>query len=228
MFDRFILRRAVRPIATERGLSRLLWDKGLESLGPITRTMIGTETTGTEFTALPEELPTITPEELDEANAQAVATPWTAEAQEAFLQIIHEARTEGIQPGDRRLRKSVKVAQAYAWLQGHTQVERDDLEILAHTLWDDPTEQPAKLAQIVGKIANPAGMKINSLLIEAEQILAGIDLKNLATSGVSCKKLAEIRKKLVDVKSPKASAGAEYLAGEIRRVRLATVEAIEA
>ena len=203
LFDRFALRREVRPIATERGTQRLLWE-------PID-------------TALSTR---ITPEEISEAQAEAAALPWTDQAKEAFRAISQEARKEGIIPGDRRLRKSVTVAQAYAWLQGHAEVEKEDLEILAAVLWDDPAEQPAKLAKIVGRIANPEGMKVNSLLMEAEQIIADTDSRDLATCATACKKLGEIHGKLADAKGTRAAQGAAHLAAEIKRIRLATVEAL--
>ena len=129
-------------------------------------------------------------------------------------------------PGDRRLRKSVAIAKAYAWLQGHSEVEKEDLEILAAVLWDDPAEQPAKLAKIVGRVANPEGMKVNSLLMEAEQIIADTDSRDLATCATACKKLGEIHGKLADAKGTRAAQGAAHLAAEIKRIRLATVEAL--
>jgi len=203
LFDRFTLRRQVQPIATDRGTQRLLWDP--IDLSLTTR---------------------ITPEEIGRAQTEAAGLPWTDAAKAAFQAISKEARKEGIIPGDRRLRKSVAVAQAYAWLQGHAQVEKEDLEILAAVLWDDPAEQPAKLAKIVGKIANPEGMRVNSLLMEAEQIISETDCRDLAACATACKKLAEIHGKLTAAKTTRATQGLEHVAAEIKRIRLATVEAL--
>jgi len=203
LFDRFILRKHVRPIATERGLQRLLWS-------PVTIDLSGT----------------ITPEQITHAHGEATRTKWTDHAREAFLEILREARNEGISPGDRRMQKAVAVAQAYAWLNGHETVETDDLEILAHALWDDPTEQPATLAKIVGKIANPEGMKINSLLIETEQIISTTDLRDLSETATACKKLGEVHAQLAGLSGAKATLAAEHVAAEVKRIRLATVEAL--
>lgn len=203
LFDRFLLRKTVQPIASARGLDRLLWNPT-----PVTlRT-------------------TLTPDELDVAQRDAQILPWSDAAKTAFHEIIREARAEGITPGDRRLRKSVGVAQAYAWTQGHAEVETDDLEALSHVLWDDPAEQPAKLAKIVGKIANPEGMKINSLLCEAEQIIGSTDLKDLAQTATACKKLGEVHQQLSHAKGAKAKAAADHVAAEVKRMRLASVEAL--
>ena len=203
LFDRFILRKTIRPIASARGLDRLLWS-------PIDLQLNTT----------------IDRAEIEEAQADAAALTWTDTAKTALLEIIKEARNEGIIPGDRRMRKSVVVAQSAAWLNGHAQVEKDDLEVLAHVLWDDPTEQPATLAKIVGKIANPEGMKINSLLIESEEIISGTDLKDLAQTATACKKLAEIHAKLSNANGTRAQTAAEHVAAEVKRIRLASVESL--
>jgi len=203
LFDRFILRKHVRPIATERGLQRLLW-------APVEITLSDT----------------ITPDEITEAHEEARGLDWTDKARDAFVTILREAKNEGIIPGDRRMQKATTIGQAYAWLNGHTEVQTDDLEILAHVLWDDPAEQPAKLATIVGTIANPEGMKINSYLMEAEQIISGTDLQDLSATATACKKLGEVHGKLTGMSGAKAQMAAEHVAAEVKRIRLATVEAL--
>ena len=203
LFDRFLLRREVRPIATERGLDRLLW-------GPVEITLSST----------------ITPAEIDQAATAARNLPWSDSAKAAFWSILKDARQEGISPGDRRARKAVSVCQAAAWLSGHTQVETDDLEVLAAVLWVDPVEQPAKLAKIVGMIANPERMKINGLLVEAEQIISETDLRDLGQTATACKKLSEVHGQLSSLTGARATMAAEHVAAEVKRIRLATVEAL--
>jgi hypothetical protein len=203
LFDRFLLRKTVAPIASARGLDRLLWAPTTVHLST-----------------------TITPDELNQAQSEAACLPWTDRAKDALGAILREARTEGIIPGDRRMKKAVTVAQAAAWLEGHAQVEPDSLEILAHVLWDDPTEQPSKLAKIVGRIANPEGMKINTLLVEAEQIISGTDLKDLAQTATACKKLAEVHAQLSAAPGARAKTAAEHVAAEVKRIRLASVESL--
>ena len=90
----------------------------------------------------------------------------------------------------------------------------------------DPAEQPAKLAQIVGKIANPEVMKVNGLLMEAEEIISATDLKDLGATATACKKLGEIHAQLSGLSGAKADAAAEYVSAEVKRIRIATVEAL--
>jgi MoxR-like ATPase len=204
LFDRFVLRTTVRPIATDRGLNKLLWERHLDvCLSDV-----------------------ITPQEIEEARTEAEALPWTELARDAYMAIIREARQEGICPGDRRLRKSIATARAYAWLNGHAQVAPDDLEILAHVLWDDPTEQPAKLAQIVGRIANPEGMRVNSLLVEAQEVVSATNLRDLAETASACKKLDEILSQLRTLTTTRATDAADYVKAEARRIRAAAMEAL--
>jgi MoxR-like ATPase len=203
LFDRFLFRKLVRPIATEKSIDRLLWSASL----------------GVKLST------TITSPEIEQATAEASGLSWTNEAQEAFRQIHRESKSEGIVPGDRRLRKAVYAASAFAWLNGAIAVDVDHLEILSHVLWDDPAEQPRKVAEIVGKIANPQGMQINSLLMEAEEVIAKSNIKDLSQAATATKKLSEISKKLGGISGVKADQAKAHVNSEIKRIKLATVEA---
>lgn len=206
LFDRFLFRRTVRPILTAAGRKRLLWDRD----------------------HTPKLSNSISPEEIDLARTDALALPWTDEAKEALETILRELGKEGIQPGDRRQYKSVGAAQAFAYLSGADRVEPEHLEILASTLWDDPQEQPDKVAGIVARIANPTGMRVNSLLLEAEQILAATDVKQLAQAASAAGKLQEILKKLNGLKGGdgRVAKAKDYVQQQIKRIKLASIEAI--
>jgi len=206
LFDRFLFRKSVRPILSGAGRKRLLWE--------------------TDHT--PRLSTAITPAEIDKAHADARALTWSNEAKEALEAILRELAKEGIQPGDRRQYKSVGAAQGFAYLSGANQVEPEHLEALAHTLWDDPQEQPEKVAGIVARIANPTGMRVNSFLLEVEQILAATDVKQLAQAASAAGKLQEILKKLTGLKGSdsRVAKAKEYVQQQIKRIKLASIEAI--
>jgi MoxR-like ATPase len=206
LFDRFLFRRTVRPIASAAGRQRLLWERD----------------------HTPKLSTSVTPAEIDQAHADALALPWTDEAREALEAILHELAREGIQPGDRRQFKSVAAAQAFAYLGGADRVEPEHLEILASTLWDDPQEQPEKVAGIVARIANPTGMRVNSLLLEVEQILAATDVRQLAQAASAAGKLQEIHKKLNGLKGGdgRVARAKDYVSQQIKRIKLASIEAL--
>jgi MoxR-like ATPase len=139
---------------------------------------------------------------------------------------LHELKREGVQPGDRRVRQSVGAVQAYAWLNEAATVESDHLEVLMHCLWDDPQEQPKKCAEIVAKIANPVGAKVNQLLMEAEEVTSKANLKDLGQAASAAKKLSEINKQLKGLTGARAKSAQEHVAATIKAVKLATVEAL--
>lgn len=205
MFDRFLFRKTVRPITTEAGRDRLLWG--------------GNHTPALSTTA--------TVAELDDAAQEARAMPWTDEAKDALANILHEARREGIAPGDRRQYKAIGAANAYAWLCGSMDVHPDHLEVLAHVLWDDPQEQPGKLAEIVGRIANPVGMRVNALLSEAAEVVSKTALTDMGQCIGASKKLAEVLKQLKTLNGdPRAAKARDYVSSEIKRIKLACVDSL--
>jgi MoxR-like ATPase len=204
LFDRFLFRKSVRPIATDKGIDQLLWKSNHT---PVLST-------------------SITSAEIDQAASDAMSLAWERDSKEAFLSVLKESRREGIIPGDRRLHKAVKAVQAFAYLQGGTSVEPDHLEVLSHVLWEDPTEQPKKVAEIVGRIANPTGMQINSLLMEAEEVVRGANLSDLGQAASATRKLNEIVKKLKDVPGSRAKQAQDHVAEEVRRIKRATIDAM--
>jgi MoxR-like ATPase len=205
LFDRFLLRKRVRPILSQSGRQRLLWKRD----------------------HTPKLSTSITPAEIDLAHQQALALPWSDDARQAFEQILRELAAEGIVPGDRRQFKSVAVCQAFAFLNGCDRVEPEYLEVLAHTLWDSPEEQPEKVAQVVGRIANPIGMKVNQLLLECEQILAATNPRILAQASAATAKLGEIDKQLGMLRTDSRQIRARaYVREQIRLIKLASLDAI--
>ncbi|MFO0806210.1 MAG: AAA family ATPase [Gemmataceae bacterium] len=205
LFDRFCFRKAVRPILTQAGRKRLLWD----------RDHVPTLTT------------TITPIEVEAAHFEAMSLSWSKDATEAMETVIRELAKEGVQPGDRRQVKAVAAARAYAWLHGAEQVEPEHLEALASVLWDDPVEQPAICAKVIARVANPTGMRITQHLMEVEQILAGADARNLAEAAKAAAKLAEIERNLAALSaSERVEKARSYVREQLKRLKLASLEAV--
>lgn len=203
LFDRFLFRKSVRPIGSDRGIDRLLWSPCEVKLS--TR---------------------LSQAELAQAQAEAKMLGWSEEAKETVGQILREAKAEGIMPGDRRLKKSIGAVQAFAWLNGEAEVTSESLEVLSHILWDDPAEQPKKMAQIVGAKANPSGMKVNELTSEASQIISTVNMADMAKVALTVKKLVGIVKELDRVKGAKADQARAYVSGELRRIKLATIDGL--
>jgi MoxR-like ATPase len=205
LFDRFVLRTTVSPIRSQAGRQRLLW--------------AGDHT--------PKFTGTITPAEVEQARRQATTLPWSAAAKEALEAILKELAREGVAPGDRRQVKTVGVVRAFAYLSGADEVQPEHLEVARHCLWDSPEEQPLKAAQVIARIANPVGMRVSQLLLEAEQVLAAADPKNLADAAKAAAKLGEIDKQLAGLKgNGRVEKARTYLKGELKKLKLASIESI--
>jgi MoxR-like ATPase len=205
LFDRFLFRRAVRPVVTHPGRQRLLWDAD----------------------HCPKFAGTVTPAECDAAHAAAMSLPWSAAGREALEAVIRELAKEGVRPGDRRQKKAVAAARAAAWLAGAEEVGPEHLEVLASVLWDDPVEQPDVCARVIARVANPPGMRVNQLLLEAEQVLSVTDPKNLAQAATAAAKLGEIDRQLAALKANgRAEKARAYVKDQLRKLKLASIEAV--
>lgn len=174
LFDRFLLRKWVRPIQSMANRRRLWWTKDHK----------------------PKLSSKLSLAELDQANAEVRDTTWTPEAMNAFEQIVSELAKEGIMPGDRRQYKSVKACQALAYLSGDATVQVQHLDVLQHCFWEDPHEQPAKAAKVVCRIANPVGVKVNEALAAADEIMAKVAPQDLGQNQAATVKLQELERGL--------------------------------
>jgi MoxR-like ATPase len=208
LFDRFLLRKQVRYIGTRSGRERLLWDADLTPKLDDIR---------------------VTVADLEVARAAAATLAWTDEAKTALNEILDLLAKDGIRPSDRRLRKSVKAVQAYAWTHGATQVEPDHLEVLAAILWDDPETQMKKAHEIIAKVANPTGMAINAAVMAVDEILATTDLKNLSQAATATTKLQDVRKRLAKMTAAgngRVQSALEYVDQQIKAIKKSAMESL--
>lgn len=203
LFDRFLFRKEVRAINSDKGLDALLWND-------------------IEFSFTTS----ITPSELDHVSDCVKAMTWDTTAKESMVEIIRNCRAEGVVVGDRRVRKAVKACAAYAWTQGASEVETDHLAILSDCLWVDPIEQPRKVASIVRKIANPTGLIINGLMLEVDQILSEVNPKEIKTIIRASKQLNEIKGKLKAF-GDKAKTQMNEVKAAADRLRLTTLDSFD-
>jgi len=113
----------------------------------------------------------ITIAELETAQDEIEAVTLPAGLGETFADIRSKLRQENIEPSGRRLDNAVKLLQASAWLDNRTQVEAEDLEVLIHVLWDEPSQIPA-VKRIVLQAADPNWQKALELFEAAEKVAA--------------------------------------------------------
>lgn len=149
LFDRFLFRKTVKVVSSDpTSQHRLLYD----DVTPVLSTKI-------------------TPDEISQANQEAKALPMSEQAVDVLTNILNKLVEEGISPGDRRRRKSVMAAKAFAYLNGAGEVQPEHLAILSHVLWNEPGEQQKKAGEIVQRMSNPIGHRINELLLQGENVI---------------------------------------------------------
>ncbi len=205
LLDRFLFRKSVHPIASQVGRQRLLWHRD----------------------HTPRLSTTVTPAEVEQANREVSAVPWSNEAKESLEAVLRELWREGVATGDRRQFKSVTAVQAFAYLNGADEVRPEHLEVAQHCLWDSPEDQPQKVAQVIARIANPSGMRVTQLLLEVEGVLAAADVRNLAEVAKAAAKLAEIGKQLATLSgNGRVERARLYLKDQLKKLKLASIEAV--
>ena len=77
--------------------------------------------------------------------------------------ILFELRRNGISISDRKYLNYYPIAQAKAWLSGHTSVQAVDLLALKNYLWQKPEERAVVEATLTRMCVNPMQDKVNSI-----------------------------------------------------------------
>jgi MoxR-like ATPase len=106
--------------------------------------------------------------DLKKAQADAAKVKVGDDTLDALISIRDACRAEGIIASDRRWKRSLKLAQAAAYLADEPITCPEDLSILVDSLWREPKERP-KVARIVGKLADPAGCQAAEILDAARE-----------------------------------------------------------
>jgi MoxR-like ATPase len=211
-FDRFLIRKDVERIGSPKGLSELMFEPDYR----FSCEMNVLHLSDIHFAA-------------DAVKMVEVVDPAITKIQE----IVRELNGKGIQPGDRRLRKSVKACQAVAWLAGSDEVHPQHLGILSHTLWVDPAHAK-ETAKIVDKIADPDRHAVASERAIAEEVFAKCEALFAGAEKLPPDKMqdffGEIHKTEDCVKrltalgsSAAIKQAKEWMAKEIRRLRMKSI-----
>jgi MoxR-like ATPase len=202
LFDRFLFRKEVHPVQQESNIQRLMYDIDLE----------------------PKLTTTLSMDELTKAREEARKLTVTEAAKDAMRDIRKEVEAQGVRVGDRRRRKSVPAIQAFAWLNGESEVTTDSLEILKDLWWVEPTEQPKVVGDIIGKIAKPSRLIVAQLLGDAQQVERDCKAEDLEQAAVACKKLADIRGKLNKMTSDRSKEAVAKVGEMIMAIKTKGIE----
>ena len=118
----------------------------------------------------PDPVPSVTLDmpALEQAQWATAKVKVTDATVDALMAIRDACRVEGIVASDRRWKRSLKLAQASAYLAGEKQTGPEDLVILTDSLWREPKDRP-KVARIVGKLSDPVAAQATEILDAARE-----------------------------------------------------------
>lgn len=145
------------------------------------------------------------------AQAQAEAAQVDVKKIVPTLTALRQKMTElKIPVSDRRWKQTLDIVRANAWLDGRTQAEDADLEVLAHALWTDP-QQINQVRQTIMQLANPLDQEALDLLDEGMEIwqnAMNADNEHATSAGTEANaKLKRIAKRLEEMKAEAAKKG---------------------
>lgn len=147
LFDRFLLRYEVTYIREEESFISMLKDD---------REIV---------------VPRLTMEELLH-HQERVKTVRIPEAiYKTMAKLRSKLRDEGIRPSDRRFKQSLALLRAKAYLEGRFEVNRSDMEILQHVLWETIEQQEKTKEILYDMIHDTVETFINRVVPEFEVIV---------------------------------------------------------
>jgi len=187
LYDRFILRYIVNYIRDDSDFIRMFDNQDIVS----------------ETCNPPVQ---ITFDELRQMQSEVDSVTISDKIKEILVKIRAALNKEGIIVSDRRYFQCAKILKAYAYLNGHTTVTDDDMQILQYVLWSEP-QHIGKVSNIIISLTNPYGREADEIfdaVVSAMRDLQKADDKDktvmateiLAKTKEASNKLQNIRDKL--------------------------------
>jgi MoxR-like ATPase len=155
MWDRMVLRYVVAPIKNPDNILEIIMNGGAKF-----------------------SVPHISKQELTEAQEAVANMPFPMEAALKTRDLWQAVNDKDIYVSTRKWAKVKCLAQAFAFLQGHSQVEIEDLVILENVLWNQP-DQIAEIRALVRKLCNPVAEVLARHTDAANEVMIQIKSKKI-------------------------------------------------
>lgn len=117
----------------------------------------------------------ITLDDLTSMQSEVAAIPVPDSINGLADDILCVLRKDGIRVSDRKYLNYYPLAQAKAWLEGHQQVEPQDLLILKHYLWEKPADRAKVTSALERMCINPLQDKVNNISAMAAEAKEDFD-----------------------------------------------------
>ena len=155
LYDRFQLKVVTRNVQNRKARLRILKEKQSAQFGAVTAT--------------------ITLDELYAMQGQVQLVPVPESINELMDDVLCELRRQNITVSDRKFFGFGSIAQAAAWLAGHTEVQPNDLLSLKNYLWNEPKEIETVSAVLEKLCDNPLKTHLDELLHKGRDAFAAFD-----------------------------------------------------
>jgi MoxR-like ATPase len=104
----------------------------------------------------PVPIPGVSAEEVLAARKACSEVTMSEDMLKITLKLRHEMSNQGYYVSDRKWVQAIGIIKAFAFLNGHAQIEETDFDILDSVLWTNP-DDIKNIRKIIRKIANPMG-----------------------------------------------------------------------
>jgi MoxR-like ATPase len=196
LFDRFLFRKFVEQVKAGASIRSLMFS---QSLTPLVSSKLSVA-------------------ELDDARKECDAVMIDNNMQDMIVSIRDAIFQQGIYIGDRRIRKSIQAVKCYAWLNGNFAVTNDDLTILAHIWWSDPSQRDT-VADKISEIAKPSSLLAAQRLAEAMEVASSVKGDDFGSIAKAVSKIGQIIKELQKYEGPKVQMAIDRMTKSVMDLR---------
>ena len=141
----------------------------------------------------------ITLEELLDMQREVLAVPVPDAVNDLADDILCELRRSGIPVSDRKYLNYYPIAQAQAWLSGHSAVQPEDLLALKNYLWQKPGDRAVVEATLNRMCVDPMRDKVSGILAMAAEALEDFNAarNDASKANAASKSLIKLRGELL-------------------------------
>lgn len=136
----------------------------------------------------------VTLDELFAMQAEVSAIPVPDAVNELMDDILCELRSKGIKVSDRKYFNYTPIAQAKAWLEGHSEVQPMDLYILRHYLWTLPSDRSVVCATLERMCHDPLAQKLGDLQNMGRECYEAFEV---ATDASAARRIGKLRSEYI-------------------------------
>ena len=155
LYDRFQLKVVTRNVQNRKARLKILHETQDARFGTVTAT--------------------VTLDELYAMQSEVKAVVIPPSINELMDDVLCELRRQNITVSDRKFFGFGRIAQAAAWLAGHTEVQPNDLLSLKNYLWNEPKEIETVSAVLEKLCDNPLKTHLDELLHKGRDAFAAFD-----------------------------------------------------